>query len=193
MNANWYYYLLGVSFGGVIAYEIAQLLVSQGQEVKFLGMVDTFCPNQSSVRKHLPLKERVRGHLEKARTKGVKHLYNRLQWRMGHTLDIFRANVYQLNWVRENFVDQTSRNFDQAEYVRLTREHQQVNQGYNIQPYPGKISMFRATEDMDSKLDWQELAQSGLSISDLPGEHLEILQEPHVQLLAEKIQLEIKI
>ena len=182
------YYLLGVSFGGLITYEVAQTLVSLGQEVKFLGMVDTFCPQQNSVRKRLPLKERIRGHLEKVRTKGVRHLYNRLQWRMGHTLDILRANLYQLNWVQDNFVDQTSRNFDQAEYVRLKREHQTVNQGYKIQPYPGKISMFRATDDLDSKLDWQELAQSGLSIYDVPGEHLEILQEPQAPILAEKIQ-----
>ncbi len=90
--------------------------------------------------------------------------------------------------MQDNFVDQTSRNFDQAEYIRLTREHQTVNQGYKIQPYPGKISMFRATDDLDSKLDWQELAQSGLTIYDVPGEHLEILQEPQAPILAEKIQ-----
>lgn len=49
--------------------------------------------------------------------------------------------------------------------------------------------MFRAAEDMDSKLDWQKLALSRLSIDDIPGEHLEVLQEPNVQILAEKLQL----
>ncbi len=182
------YYLLGVSFGGLISYEIAQLLVSSGHEVRFLGMVDTFCPSQSSVRQYLPLHERVRGHLSQIRTQGIEHVFKRVKWRTGHIMDNIRANLYQIDWVRDNLVDPTSRNFDQAEYVRLTKEHSQVNQDYTIQPYPGKISFFRATEDPDPKLDWQDLAKSGLSIYDVPGEHLEILQEPTAQMLAEKIQ-----
>lgn len=185
------YYLLGVSFGGVIAYEIAQLLVSSGHEVRFLGMVDTFCPSQNSVRKYLPLQQRLQSHFAQVRARGVEHIFNRIKWRISHSLDIFRANLYQINWVRNNLVDQTTRKFDQAEYIRLTREHDQVNQDYTIQPYPGKITLFRATEDPDSKLDWQELAQSGLAIYDIPGEHLEILQEPKAEMLAEKIQLAI--
>ena len=175
------YYLLGVSFGGVITYEIAQLLVSSGHEVKFLGMVDTFCPSQNSVRNYLPLRQRIWGHLNQVRTQGVEHILNRIKWRVGHTLDIFRANFYQIAWVRDNLADPTSRNFDQAEYVRLTREHSQVNENYAIKPYPGKVSLFRATEDHDAKLDWQELARAGLAIYDVPGEHLNILQEPKVR------------
>ena len=182
------YYLLGVSFGGLIVYEIAQLLVSQGHEVRFLGMVDTYCPNQNAVRKQLAVQERILAHLDKIHSLGVSHILNLVKWRIGNTLDTIRAWLYQIDWVRENFVDQTSRNFDKANYARLKKEHQEVNQGYAIQPYPGKISMFRAAHNMDSKLDWQDLAQLGLSIYDVPGEHLEILQVPHVQVLAEKIQ-----
>ena len=52
--------------------------------------------------------------------------------------------------------------------------------------------MFRATDDMDPKLDWQKLAQAGLFIYDIPGEHTEILQEPLVQSLAEKMRLALQ-
>lgn len=183
------YYLIGVSFGGVIAYEIAQRLVSQGREVKFLGMVDTFCPAQNAVRHDLSLQARFFGHINKVRTKGLSHILDRVKWRLDLVMNLTRSNLYQINWIRENFADETSRNFDQAEYIQLTREHQTVNKNYVIQPYPGSINLFRAADDMDSKLDWQQFALSGLYIDDIPGEHLEVLQEPNVAILAEKIRL----
>ena len=182
------YYLLGVSFGGVIAYEIAQLLVSQGEEVKFLGMMDSFLPNQNQVRKYLPVKERFKGHLDRVSSQGVNHLLNRFKWRMEYNLNTIQAKLHTVDWIRDNFVDKTSRNFAIVENIRLTNDHAKVNKDYAIKPYPGKISMFRATDDMDTKLDWQKLAQGGLFIYDVPGEHLEILQEPSVRVLAEKIQ-----
>ncbi|PSB09960.1 non-ribosomal peptide synthetase [Pleurocapsa sp. CCALA 161] len=186
------YYLIGVSFGGVVAYEIAQRLVAQGQEVKFLGLLDTFYPDKNSIRKPLSLKERISGHIDKVRTKGTNHVLDRVKWRFELGMNTFRSHLYQIDWVRENFIDTTSRNFAQVEHIQYTREYQAVNQNYVIQPYPGHINMFRATDDMDSKLDWQELAQSGLSIFDVPGEHLEILQEPYVSILARKIQLALR-
>ncbi|MGL5940629.1 MAG: non-ribosomal peptide synthetase [Waterburya sp.] len=183
------YYLMGVSFGGVIAYEIAQKLVSLGHEVKFLGLVDTFCPSQNAVRKDLPLQQRFLGHLHKIRTKGISHILERVKWRLDLAMHLTRSNLYRINWIKENFADKTSRNYDRAEYIQLTREHQKINKNYVIQPYPGSINLFRAADDMDSKLDWEKLALSGLSIDDVPGEHLEILQEPNVRILAEKLQL----
>ncbi len=41
---------------------------------------------------------------------------------------------------------------------------------------------------MDLKLGWNELAESGLSIYDVPGEHLEVLKEPNVKILAKKLE-----
>jgi thioesterase domain-containing protein/acyl carrier protein len=186
------YYLMGVSFGGVIAYEIAQRLVSQGREVKFLGLVDTFCPNQNTVRKDLALKHRFFGHINKVRTKGLNHILDRVKWRLDLAFHLTRSSLYRINWIRDNFADETSRDFDRAEYIQLTREHQTINKNYVIQPYPGSINMFRAADDMDSKLDWQRFAISGLFIDDIPGEHLEVLQEPNVRILAEKIQLALQ-
>jgi len=186
------YYLFGVSFGGVIAYEVAQLLVSQGQKVEFLGMADSFLPSQNKIRNYLPVKERLKGHLNKMSSKGVNHILIRLKWRIDYKLNGIKVKLYKIDWIRNNFIDQTSRDFASVEHIRVTKEHEKVNKDYAIQPYTGKISMFRAADDMDSKLGWQKLAQAGLSIYDVPGEHLDILQEPNVQILAEKIRLALK-
>ena len=186
------YYLIGVSFGGVIAYEIAQKLVSQGEEVKFLGLLDSHCPDGGLAYRIPPLKERIRLHIDKLRVKGVKHISARVKWRIGSTVDNVRYNLHQIDWLRENFVDRTSRSFAQTEYMQERKDHQRINQNYVIQPYPGQINLFRASDDIDPKSEWRELAQLGLSIYDLPGEHLEILQEPHVRVLAKRIQSILK-
>jgi thioesterase domain-containing protein len=44
------YFLGGQSFGGLIAYEMASVLVAEGEEVAFVAMIDTFpweMPNRS--------------------------------------------------------------------------------------------------------------------------------------------------
>jgi thioesterase domain-containing protein len=40
------YRLLGMSFGGVVAYEVAQQLRSQGEEVQFLALLDSALPER---------------------------------------------------------------------------------------------------------------------------------------------------
>ena len=181
------YYLMGVSFGGVIAYETAQILVSQGHQVNFLGLIDTFLPDRKSAAKLLPLKERILGHIKKTYHKGAGHILERIQWRVTTTGQNIRYLFHNIDWIEQNFVDRTSRSYEKSQYIKHKKEYQAVNRDYEIKPYPGHITLFRATEDMDLKLGWQELAQSGLSIYDVPGEHLGILKEPNVRVLAEKL------
>jgi arthrofactin-type cyclic lipopeptide synthetase C len=46
------YRLAGWSFGGVLAYEIAQQLLDQGHQVEFLGLMDAFCPHGYDAARH---------------------------------------------------------------------------------------------------------------------------------------------
>ncbi|WP_170191490.1 hypothetical protein, partial [Geitlerinema sp. P-1104] len=62
------------------------------------------------------------------------------------------------------------------------------------QPYQGKVTLFRAKDrkaevgtEIDPDYGWRDIAVGGLDIYDIPGDHLLMLQEPNVQVLAEKI------
>ncbi|NEO26986.1 MAG: hypothetical protein F6K03_08835, partial [Kamptonema sp. SIO4C4] len=62
------------------------------------------------------------------------------------------------------------------------------------QPYTGNLTLFRAIDrkaevgtELDPQYGWGEIAVGGLDIYDVPGDHLLMLQEPHVQVLAQKI------
>ena len=80
----------------------------------------------------------------------------------------------------------------------------QAKRGYVPQVYPSKITLFRASEpsvftklylptpedwyNRDPLHGWSNLADGGLEIHDVPGDHFSLFEEPHVQVLAEKLR-----
>jgi thioesterase domain-containing protein len=79
-----------------------------------------------------------------------------------------------------------------ARHLKLTRAHAKAEQGYVAQPYPGRISLFRALEQPagnaeDRTLGWDALVTGGLAIHDVPGNHMNMIEEPHVRALAEQL------
>ena len=63
--------------------------------------------------------------------------------------------------------------------------------GYQARPYPRRLTVFRAAdsrfdspEAVASGLGWDPVAGAGLDLIEIPGEHLSMLEPPHVQCLA---------
>jgi thioesterase domain-containing protein len=70
--------------------------------------------------------------------------------------------------------------------------HSEALLAYTPQPYPGLITLFRALttlqdEAADPAMRWSALAQGGLELHLLDGPH-EIVEEPYVQILAQKLK-----
>jgi hypothetical protein len=64
---------------------------------------------------------------------------------------------------------------------------------YTPEPYPGRITLFRAAEQpivcsFDPEMAWGPLAKGGVDIRTIPGSHLSILQEPWVRALASELR-----
>jgi thioesterase domain-containing protein len=69
----------------------------------------------------------------------------------------------------------------------------QAGMRYVIRPYPGRVTLFRATEKSlrgmrDPYAGWKELAVGGLDIYEIPGGHVSILAEPQVSVLARYLE-----
>ena len=72
----------------------------------------------------------------------------------------------------------------------LEEIYSKVQKTYNPQPYPGKITVFKAGEtppgyQVDSRLGWSSIAQDGVEVFEIPGNHTSIMAS---QLLAEKLR-----
>jgi thioesterase domain-containing protein len=179
------YHLLGFSFGGLVAYEIAQQLHAAGLEVGLVGMLDTRQPEwMRGVKTVGPLYRRVlwRMHLLYLRThrrKGrIKYLWRRLRERMQ------RANYIYAASKGDGMVASAVRNVREINYVAGT--------SYKVKPYPGKLTLFRAEEDPNEQklpydLNWGQFAEGGLTIKELPGDHGRILYQPGLDALSTQL------
>ena len=163
------YRLAGYSTGGMIAYEMANELIRSGEEVAFLGIIDTV--NYHGVRRSA--KALGRG-LKAAHQLGARGIAARAARRLGASPP--GANPYPIpketardsffKAQREAFVSHTPRRLD------------------------GRVTLFR-TEDHPSyvpdDLGW-EATTAGVDRHPLPGSHLGLVREPAVQELARALR-----
>jgi thioesterase domain-containing protein len=179
------YHLLGFSFGGLVAYEIAQQLHAAGLEVGLVGMLDTRQPEwMRGVPTLGPLYHRIflrmrLLYLRTYRRKGrLRYLWRRLGERMQ------RANYMRAANKGQGKVVSSVRNVREINYV--------AGVSYTVQPYPGKVTLFRAEHDpsetpLPDDLNWGQFAMSGVEIHELPGDHGRILYEPGLGALAAEL------
>jgi amino acid adenylation domain-containing protein len=191
------YYLAGSSFGGMLAFAVAQLFSRQGAEVAFVGMFDTWGPDYRK-REDLGrraewmarLRARVdlhwgnflvaRGPKEKARYVAAKAA------RVGHNVaKRVAAFRKRLRPKRETALART--------LARVERSALKAGKTYVPKPYSGKLTLFRASRQPewfhpDPALGWGRLAAGGLEIHEVPGHHGALAHEPRVAILAEKLE-----
>jgi amino acid adenylation domain-containing protein len=153
------YQLSGYSFGGIIAYEIAQQLRKAGEEVPVLVFFDTYDPKEYlAVAKreaplHLPLKA------------GVVRRMARFIFDRGHDLPVKLRHTYIIDT-----------------YNQAIRE-------YEIMPYPGRITLLRTPDSSGPvDMGWSGLARGGVEVRAVTGNHYTMVKEPHVAMIAEELK-----
>ncbi|NET54305.1 MAG: hypothetical protein F6K09_38620, partial [Merismopedia sp. SIO2A8] len=73
--------------------------------------------------------------------------------------------------------------------IQLIKAFEQATDNYMPQPYPGKITLFLASElRINNSPTLEELAEKGLEIHEIPGYHLSMFKEPNVKVLTEKLK-----
>jgi acetoacetyl-CoA synthetase len=178
------YTLLGYSFGGLLAYEIATRLNRMGESVDFLGLIDTDVQDGA-----LPLKEWLRFRLAR-----LVHLRQR-------TESLGAAGALKRFWekarhlprhhgaTRTELEDGAHMNLPPVlRQVRLACEHALA--AYNPPRYAQIVTFFRSPERppyfCDPLIVWRRRAQS-VRVIELPGSHITMMLEPHVSALADEI------
>jgi thioesterase domain-containing protein len=64
---------------------------------------------------------------------------------------------------------------------------------YVTKAYPGRVTLFLAREQSigdaeDPQVIWGKLAKGGVEAYEIPGDHVTLVTEPHVRVLAEKLK-----
>jgi amino acid adenylation domain-containing protein len=178
------YKLAGWSFGGLVAFEIAQQLLAQNQQVSFLGMLDTFAPSV------VPLAPADDAALL------VDRFGQELSLSVAHLqkLEPSEQLIYVLDKAKK--ANQLPPDFQLPQAQRLLEIYRLNNkaiQSYAPQHYPSRVTLLRASEEIrdgsqDLSQGWGELVGDQLEIQLCPGNHRTMLDEPHVRVLAQKLQ-----
>jgi non-ribosomal peptide synthetase component F/thioesterase domain-containing protein len=190
------YQICGLSFGGVVAFDVAIRLRALGEEVALLALFDTGNP---AYYRDVPLRRWIRVRSTYLADRLLK--YGRRIVR-GEGKEMFADLRQFVNWHKDSLLwklSGKSKNAPAADkpVSEIAREKvimfTAIGRLYTPKPYPGKIHLFRAegrTREFgaDTTLGWDEIARDGVEVHNVPGKHVTILEKPHVSTLAAKLE-----
>jgi thioesterase domain-containing protein len=160
------YYLGGLSFGGMVALEMAEQLEKQGEEIALLAMFDTF-PGREQGRAELLAKLARLPARERAQ--------------------YVARRIYKV-WRKSGRI--LYRYFLPAAIKNVQRACHRASRAYDPPVWDGKVTLFRPAEKSlrgvdDETAGWGAWARGGVDIFQVPGGHVTMLRQPNVRVLAE--------
>jgi thioesterase domain-containing protein len=167
----------------LIAFEMAQQLSAQGQEVALLALFDTAVPQHA---------EQLTREEEIGILRSLAHEHGLNVEGLGpHTSEEqLSAILEQLQ--QENTLLQEVGLTKIRQIMHVSQANYRALRTYALRCYSGRVTFFQAAESItadspDQYGEWSGLAAGGVERHIIPGSHLSIVQEPHVRVLAERL------
>jgi amino acid adenylation domain-containing protein len=187
------YRLAGWSFGGILAYETAQLLLNQGDSLEFLGLMDAWNLEGRSVenrQRRTPEAVLVDLCEKERRTKPSAKPSNALD--TNRSFDELFAHYRALKLLPGSF-EHLSSHEARAECCKL-EHHLQVMEGYRPQPIEIPVHLFVAGEHFlqaaapSVSLGWERcVPEHLLHVHIVPGDHHSMMRPPHIKTLGQQL------
>jgi len=168
------YYIGGRCFGAFVAFEIARQLVSQGEEVGLLALIDPTSPPG------VPRRARYyMGRIAYFKRRGklmfavIRHLRARM-------------NRVRLLWIRGLLGNAPTRRL-----ARVLRVHCRAQEAYRPEPYAGDLVFLGAKQDYhpeDSRALWKQLTTERFDVRLVPGNHRTMTTEPNLPVFIRTLE-----
>ncbi|MEH2435910.1 MAG: amino acid adenylation domain-containing protein [Nostoc sp.] len=198
------YFLAGHSFGGKLAFEMAQQLLRKGHKVALVAILDTTAPFHQKNPSVFDL-DNTKWLAELADT--IEVVYGK---KMDCSVDILQSMLWedQLKYVLERLKNADILPPDD-EIMQLNNMVQllKANAVVNYVPreiYPTKITLLRAKENIvkvdesnsevlsdilqDLHWGWSKFSAEPVNVHFVPGNHVTMMNLPQVQVLAEQLK-----
>jgi amino acid adenylation domain-containing protein len=175
------YFLSGWSLGGLVAFEMAQQLSCQGEQIALLALLDSY---SFSVTSQEPEPEEEFARLVELLNEELDLCLEQLrELRPEEQLIYVVEQAKQKNLLPQDF------DLAQADrLVKIDKLNIQAAKNYKPQYYSGSIVLFQASEtDADAKFTWNKLVEN-IETYVVPGNHQNMVEPPHVHTLAQKLQ-----
>ena len=185
------YQLLGWSFGGLVAYEMATLLVDRGEEVGLIALIDMHQP--AFLRKVAKTADFRIQYLESRAKKYINNLFKgRIDYIWSDASQYAKSLVHRHAW---NAVQRLCRMFNRPVPNIVRRDWIMINailQSYTPKEFRGRLVLFRSEDRQQEfndipSLGWDEVAKGGVDVHIVPGDHVAMMQMPNVLILAKQL------
>ena len=177
----------GLSLAAFVAFEVAQQLVAAGREVVLVVLLDSAAPGGE---RSVGLVRRVAIHLRKLRRGGLSYLRSSAARLVG--------SMRQASWtIRVRVQQLLGRPTPENLWVhRFVLANVRSVEDYEARPCSSALLVVHAAgEEFDDPdvvrtgFGWGPYAAGGLEVVDVPGDHMSMLEEPNVGVLAEQIRV----
>jgi amino acid adenylation domain-containing protein len=158
--------LVGYSIGGFLAYEIARQAIDAGQQVDWLGILDSPAP---SMAQQLRAQQTVRWQLRRSRQRPARERWAKYA---EVALRVLRGGSGAL-WPRDHF--------DYRGATKIACRYQQPGHEVPIHLFLSEGSAADMEADL---LGWDEFHKGTLTVDRLAADHITLLDPPEVEHLA---------
>jgi thioesterase domain-containing protein len=180
------YLLGGYSSGGAVAYDMAQRLVAEGEEVALVALLDSIRPGLR------PRQTTLKEHAARLLSDGPAYARKRLGIK-------FRQRIRALEMdLKVRFYSSQGQPLPLAlRDQRLMGVITAASDRYQPKPYLGRIVLYRATyvvpqfRHAGPKQGWDELTPQ-LEVVEVPGDHDKLVLEPNVGVMTAHLALLLK-
>ncbi|MFT4199744.1 polyketide synthase Pks13 [Gordonia sp. (in: high G+C Gram-positive bacteria)] len=195
------YVLVGWSFGGALAYGVAQLLREQGEEVAFIGLIDVVRPKEDMV--ETPDSKRER--LERWKDFAIRNydLDPDVPIPMDRLVEADDEGQFAI--IMEMMaMSNTKIPGGIIEHQRTSFIENRILDQIEPVPYDGKVVLYRADRMHDGAIElepkWAEIDEDGrwgevasdLEIVHIGGDHLSIVDEPYISKIGKDLTKRLK-
>ncbi|MEM4408366.1 MAG: amino acid adenylation domain-containing protein, partial [Candidatus Caldarchaeum sp.] len=183
------YLIGGYSFGGVVAFEMARQLKASGEEVSLVALLDSW----PKMRAEGVAKEETEFLVDTISVDiGIPKDFILKAWGRGTGLDLI-AQLEDHSDMVESFAKLVApeAEFEHIKrYINVFYANLRAMRDYSTRKYEGVLNLIRAQEQLsgeDPTMGWGELAED-VKVDVVPGNHVTMLREPNVHLLAASLK-----
>ncbi len=188
------YFVGGSSFGGMVAYEIAQQLLRQGHKVGAVVLFDTlapeypqYLPTSTALKRKIDWwRYRIELHLSNIMVASWEGKYDYIREKQGRLfkrlrMHVRRAAIGLSRWGKELFLPRVYKEVKQGAVI--------AEAAYVPTSIDATVILLRATNQpygiiADVTNGWRRYVTGDLKVFPVPGHHGAIMREPRVRTLA---------
>jgi len=181
------YLIGGYSFGGYVAYEMAQQLRMQNQRIALLALLDS----SAIMDVDAPSDKYVDGSPDEAALLAAFAKSENLPLSISEIRSMEPEGRVSYVLERASMAHRLPPDMGPSQFRRLLSTYKinlQALRDYRPHIYEGEVTIFRANGSQRQEDEtWRPLATRGVQTYDVPGNHNTMLKEPHVEVLAERL------